>query len=76
MRDTVWEGKEQKMTLEDGRQKGMKQVLIERDVDVKGMNAEQMREELKKFDDFNDCLTILEEDKDICVHSSHASTVS
>ena len=36
----------------------MKQVLIERGVDVNmnGINAAKMREELKKFDDFN-CTT-------------------
>ena len=38
MRDTLWNGQVQQMTLEDGRQKGMKQVLIERGVNVWGKN--------------------------------------
>lgn len=52
MRDTQWNGKVQKMTLDDGQQKGMKRVLMERGVDIKGMNASKMREELAKFSDF------------------------
>ena len=39
LRDVLWEGSVQKMTLPDGTPKGMKMVLQERGVDVKGMNA-------------------------------------
>ena len=59
MRDTMWNRCIQKMTLDDGRQKGMKSVLEERGVSTKGMNAAKMREELKKFDDFNGSKSIL-----------------
>ena len=59
MRDTTWDV--QAMTLADGTQKGMKGVLEERGVDVTGMNAAHLREELKKFADFGFSLSILEE---------------
>ena len=49
------------MTLPDGKQKGMKRVLEERDVEVSGFNAACMREELKVFLDFSCQLSILEE---------------
>lgn len=59
MRDTVWNGRTQKMTLSDGRQKGMRSVLEERDVDTARMKA---RDELRKFEDFNsDGIPIVEE---------------
>lgn len=61
MRDTVWDGKVQKMVLPDGTAKGMKLVLQERGVDVKGMNAEKMREKLCEFEDFSNQTTLLEE---------------
>ena len=61
MRTTVWEGRQQEMVLPDGRAKGMKIVLQERGVDVKGLNAEKMRERLNQFDDFASQVTILEE---------------
>ena len=61
MRDTVFEGTIQKMVRPDGRPKGMKLVLQERGVDTKGMNADKMRETLKKYDDFKNSKTILEE---------------
>lgn len=53
MRDTVWDGKVQKMTTEDGIQKGMKCVLEERGVDTHRMKAADMRKELRKFEDFS-----------------------
>ena len=40
LRDDLWEGNVQKMVLPGGTPKGMKMVLQERGVDVKGMNAE------------------------------------
>ena len=39
MRTTVWEGRQQEMVLPEGRAKGMKIVLQERGVDVKGLNV-------------------------------------
>jgi hypothetical protein len=53
LRNTVWNGAVQTMTLEDGRQKGMRHVLDERGVDTHRMKADQMREELRKFEDFS-----------------------
>ena len=46
LRDGLWEGSVQKMTLPDGTPKGMKMVLQERGVDIKGMNAAKIRERL------------------------------
>ena len=40
-------GKHKKMVLPDGTAKGMKLVLQERGVKVKGLNAEKMREKMK-----------------------------
>lgn len=62
MRDTEWNGEVQKMTLENGAQKGMRTVLEERGVNTAKMKANEMREELKKFDDFSsDGVPIVEE---------------
>jgi hypothetical protein len=62
MRDTEWDGQVQKMTLSDGRQKGMRAVLEERGVDTYRMKADKMREELWKFDDFScDGVPLVEE---------------
>ena len=44
MRDTEWNGEVQKMVLPDGTPKGMKIILQERGVNVKGMTANKMRE--------------------------------
>ncbi len=49
MQDTMWSGQVQKMVTEDGLQNGMKTVLDERGIDIKGMNASKMKEELLKF---------------------------
>ena len=51
-RDTVWQGKTQRLILPDGQPKGMKIVLEERGVDTTGWYAKQMREELASHDDF------------------------
>ena len=56
MKDTIWNGTTQKMTLPDGTPKGMKLVLDERGVDTKGMKAIDMRNL-----DFNQHKSILEE---------------
>ena len=61
MRDTVWDGSTQKMVLQDGTPKGMKLVLQERGVDVKGLNADKMRAKLSEFEDFSNQKTLLEE---------------
>ena len=52
MRDTYYNGRLQRMVLADGTPKGMKQVLIERGVDVSKMRAENMREKLQSMHDF------------------------
>ena len=51
-RDTVWQGKTQRLILPDGQPKGMKIVLEEQGVDTTGWYAKQMREELASHDDF------------------------
>ena len=61
LRDTIFDGKVQKMILDDGRAKGMKTVLEERGVETKGMNADKMREALNTFEDFKNNKTLLEE---------------
>lgn len=61
MRDTIFNGEVQMMVLPDGRSKGLKLVLEERGVNTKGMNAEKLREELSKHDDFRDTTTLLQE---------------
>ena len=52
MRDTIWEGKPQKLCFNLGVPKGMKQVLKERGINTDSLNAEKMREILKQHDDF------------------------
>jgi len=52
MRDTMWRGRAQRMVFPDGMPKGMKQVLIERGINVTKMKAEQMREVLQGMPDF------------------------
>ena len=44
LRNTTWEGKEQKMTFPDGRPKGMRLVLLERGINTTGMKAADMRD--------------------------------
>ena len=61
LRDGLWKGNVQIMTLLDGTPKGMKMVLQERGVDVKGMNAAKMREKLNTYSDFSTQKNILEE---------------
>lgn len=52
MRDTVWNGQPQTMTLPDGRPKGVALVLEERGYNTRGMKLEQLREILADHDDF------------------------
>ena len=52
MRDTVWSGQPQAMTLPDGRPKGAALVLEERGYDTRGMKLDEMRAILANHDDF------------------------
>lgn len=47
MRDTMWNGANQRMVTDDGLQKGMKTVLEERGVDTRGMNADKLRRQFE-----------------------------
>lgn len=53
MRDTTWGGRAQKMVDANGIPKGMRQILVERNVDVRGMKADDMRKTLREMHDFN-----------------------
>jgi len=52
MRDTTWGGRVQKMVFSDGTPKGMKQILIERGVNVTKMKGDEMRSILQNMHDF------------------------
>lgn len=52
MRDTVYDGVTQRMVFDDGTPKGMRQVLIERHVNVKRMVAADMQRILSEMRDF------------------------
>ena len=52
MRDTIWNGHPQTMTLPEGRPKGAALVLEERGYDTKGLKLEEMRAILAEHDDF------------------------
>ena len=52
MRDTVWNGQPQTMTLPDGRPKGAALVLEERGYNTKGIKLEEMRAILADHDEF------------------------
>ena len=54
MHDTYWKGNLQCLVLPDGTPKGMKTILIERRIDVRGMKLEDMRKELASHSDFRD----------------------
>ena len=60
MRDTVWDGKVQRMVYSDGRPKGMRQVLEERGIDTNRMKAPDMRLVLGAHNDFKYEKTALE----------------
>ena len=60
MRDTVWDGKLQRMVLNDGRPKGMRTVLQERGIDTDRMKAADMRLVLGSHADFKYEKTALE----------------
>ena len=52
MRDTVWNGQRQSLTLTDGRPKGAALVLQERGYDTSRMKLEEMRKILAEHNDF------------------------
>jgi len=52
LRDTVWNGRLQKMVQPDGTSKGMKLVLQERGINVTKMKADDMRSTLQEMHDF------------------------
>jgi len=52
LRDTMWDGRLQRMVTEDGKQKGMKTVLQERGVNVKGLHKDEMVKILEEMRDF------------------------
>jgi hypothetical protein len=60
MRDSVWEGKVQKMVLEDGRAKGGRLLCQERGLWKEGMTNAECRAALAQCDDFKNEKTILE----------------
>ena len=61
LRDTVWDGKPQKMVTSDGLQKGLKRVLQERGVNVKKMLRDDMIKVLEEMRDFKFQRTRVEE---------------
>ena len=50
MKDTIWEGRVQRMVTSGGTQKGMKTVLEERGVETDGLNADKLRELLRQYE--------------------------
>jgi len=50
--DTVWDGKHFSMVLDDGTPKGMRQVLIDSHINVKGMVAADIQKVLGEMQDF------------------------
>ena len=54
MRDTVWNGRAQRMVFPDGTPKGLDQVLRERGINTRKMKLDDMREELASHSDFRD----------------------
>ena len=53
MKDTMWEGKIQKLVDDNSIPKGMKAILEERGVNTDGMRVPALREKLKSYPDFN-----------------------
>ena len=60
MQDTEWGGIPQSMTLEDGRPKGMKNILQEWGINTATLNADDMRTILANHDDFVKEKTLVE----------------
>jgi transposase len=53
MQDTYWNGKLQKMVLPNGSPKGLKLVLQERGVNVRGKKLEELRRIMSMYSDFH-----------------------
>ena len=68
MRDTTWQGKDQKMCFVLGILKGMRQVLQEREVNTDGMNGDEMRKILAGMDDFKNEKSLV---KHYLIHKGH-----
>ena len=60
MRNTVWAGHVQKMTMDDGTPKGMKMILEERGINTSSMKADDMKIVLSFHDDFRTEKTLVE----------------
>ena len=60
MRDTVWQGKVQRMVFNIGIPKGLIQVLTERGKYHKGMKLAEMRAEIASHTDFKEEKTKIE----------------
>ena len=60
MRDTVWAGHVQKMTMDDRTPKGMKMILEERGINTSSMKADDMKIVLSFHDDFRTEKTLVE----------------
>ena len=54
MHDTIWNGKVQKMLFADGTPKGLKQILIERGINITKMKLDKMRALIGTHQDFRD----------------------
>ena len=61
LRDTMWDGKPQKLVTAEGKQKGMKTVLEEHGINVKGLWKEDMIKLLEEMRDFKFQKTKVEE---------------
>lgn len=61
MRDTIWDGKPQKMVTSSGIQKGMKSLLEERGVNTNGLRKEDMVKIVEEMRDFKFQRTKVEE---------------
>ena len=61
LRNTIWDGKEQKMVIDEGLQKGLKRVLEERGINVKGMQKADLIKILEEMRDFKYQKTRVEE---------------
>ena len=61
LRSTIWDGKVQKMVTDEGLQKGLKRVLEERGINVKGMQKADLIKILEEMQDFKYQKTRVEE---------------
>ena len=61
LRDTMWNGKPQKLVTTEGKQKGMKTILEECGINVKGLRKENMIKLLEEMRDFKFQKTKVEE---------------